>query len=75
MVRAPRDLTIPDTKVLQDYIERTDTLLKELHEALNEPAKAELRKAFADPGKAKEFNPFANAAALREPIFYGAESA
>ncbi|MGF1630204.1 MAG: YecA family protein [Kiloniellaceae bacterium] len=75
MVRALRDLTMPDTKTLESYIERTDTLLKELHEALNEPAKTELQKAFADPDRAKEFNPFANAAALREPIFYGAESA
>lgn len=75
MVRAPRDLTIPDIRTLERYIERTETLLKELHEALNEPAKTELRKVFAEPGKAKQFNPFANAAALREPIFYGAESA
>ena len=75
MVRAPRDLTIPDIKTLESFIERTETLLKELHDCLNEPAKAELRKAFADPGNPKDFNPFANAAALREPIFYGAESA
>jgi hypothetical protein len=75
MVRAPRDLTIPDGNTLKTYIERTEALLKELHDALNEPSKAELQKAFADPGKAKEFNPFAHANALREPIFYGAESA
>ncbi|MBG0811144.1 SEC-C domain-containing protein [Methylosinus sp. H3A] len=75
MVRAPRDLTTPDIKTLESYIARTETLLRELHDALNEPVKTELQKAFADPDRNNEFNPFANAAALREPIFYGAESA
>lgn len=75
MVRGPSDLTMPDMQTLEIYIKRTEALLAELHEALNEPMKAELQKAFLDPDKAKEFNPFAHAAALREPIFYGAESA
>ncbi|MBM3563900.1 MAG: hypothetical protein FJX48_12335 [Alphaproteobacteria bacterium] len=61
MVRAPRDLTIPDTKTLESYIKRTETLLRELHDALDEPAKAELKEAFAEPGKAQQFNPFAKA--------------
>jgi hypothetical protein len=73
LVRAPRDLTLPNPETLAGYIERTETLLKELHQALNEPARVEFQKALADPDK--KFNPFANAAALREPIFYGAESA
>src|SRR5258708_16822498 len=75
MVRAPRDLTMPDSKTLEDYIGRTEALLKELHHGMNAPAMAELREAFADPEKFKGFNPFARGAALREPIFYGAESA
>lgn len=45
MVQAPYDLTRPDTETLESYIERTEILLKELHDALKEPAKAELRKA------------------------------
>src|SRR5262249_24783425 len=45
----------------------------ELHDGLNEPATAELLKALAAPDTAK--GPYANAAALREPIFYSAESA
>jgi hypothetical protein len=75
MVRAPRDLTMPDGKILEGYIGRTEALLKELHHAMNAPAMAELREAFADPEKFKGFDPFARGAALREPIFYGAESA
>lgn len=75
MARAPRDLALPDSKTFADYIERTDALLRELHDALNEPTKADLRKVLADSDKTKDANPFASAAALREPIFYGAESA
>jgi hypothetical protein len=73
MLRAQRDLTCPDAKTLQQYLERTEELLKELQEALNEPAKAALTAAMADPTKST--NPFTGAALLREPIFYGAESA
>lgn len=72
-VRGPRDLTMPDQQTLEGYVESTEGLLRELHDALNEPIKGELHKAVLDPEK--EFNPFASAAALREPIFYGAESA
>lgn len=75
MVRAPFDLTLPDLKTLNGYTERTEALLAELHEALNEPAKAGLLKAFTDPDESKKFNPFASAETLREPIFYSAESA
>ncbi len=73
MLRAQRDLTLPDQKTFQQYLERTEALLKELHEALNEPAKAALTAAMADPTGST--NPFTGAALLREPIFYGAESA
>lgn len=73
MLRAPRDLTRPDEKTLQHYLERTEALLKELHEVLNEPGKAAMIAAMADPTKST--NPFTDAATLREPIFYGAESA
>ena len=45
MLRAQRDLTRPDEKTLQQYLERTEALLKELHKALDEPAKAALTAA------------------------------
>lgn len=73
MLRAQRDLARPDERTLQQYLERTEALLKELHEALNEPAKTAMAAAIADPTKST--NPFTGAALLREPIFYGAESA
>ncbi len=73
MLRAPRDLACPDQKTLEQYLKSTEALLKELHEALNEPGKAAFFSAIADPSKSA--NPFTDAAALREPIFYGAEFA
>ncbi len=75
MVRGRRDLTMPDLDTLNSYIERTEALLKELHESLNEPGKAEMLKALAAHGKGQDVNPFTSAAVMREPIFYGAESA
>lgn len=75
MLRAPRDLTIPDPKQLQEYIERTEALLKEMHHAMNAPAMEILKAAMADPTRAQGVDPFANADSMREPIFYGAESA
>jgi hypothetical protein len=73
MLRAPRDLLRPDEKTLQQYLERTEALLKELHQQLNEPGRAALTAAIADPMKSS--NPFTDAETLREPIFYAAESA
>jgi hypothetical protein len=73
MLREPRDLTLPDQKALMQYLEHAEALLKELHEALNEPGKAAVIAAMADSSKSA--NPFTGAAVLCEPIFYGAESA
>lgn len=75
MVRAPRDLALPDMQTLESYISDTETLLSELHDAFNEPAMAGLSKPMENPSEAEKFNPFASAESLREPIFYGAESA
>ena len=66
-------LALPDQKALAQYRERTEALLRELHDALNGPGKAALTAAMADPSKT--VNPFTGAAVLREPIFYGAEFA
>lgn len=66
------DWSHPGPENLQEYIDRTDVLMEELHKAIS--------KAFFDgatPEKiiSGEFDPFKSAAALREPIFYGGESA
>lgn len=66
------DFSIPSPETLQVYIDKTDELLKELHESINAPA----HKIFMDilqTGKAD--NPFTKGEFLREAIFYSAESA
>lgn len=71
VVRQPIDLVLLGPDVMQGYIERTETLLHELHHAMMKPWFA--GRDFKT-GKA-ERDPFADAAGMREPIFYGGESA
>lgn len=62
----------PGSRAVQEFIDRTEFLLKELHQALGEPFHA----AFdASIGESPRTNPFTVGAVLREPIFYGGESA
>jgi hypothetical protein len=75
MLRGPRDLNLPEPKALEAYVAQTEVLLNELHQALQQPMRAELEAAFADRATTTRVDPFAKAAAMREPIFYGAESA
>lgn len=72
MMRAPIDFTLPAPEVLSDYIEQTRTLLEELHHAII--ASSEDLFLAARDGK-EDFNPFTFGKLLREPIFYGSESA
>lgn len=72
MHRATIDFALPEPAVLSAYIEQAEALLRELHDALAAPMFLGITpEMVADPG----FNPFANAKAMREPIFYGGESA
>lgn len=66
------DYTRPEPHVEQAYVERAEALLKELHTAMSP-----LRSGRFDPAKLgdRDFNPFTQGEALREPIFYGGESA
>lgn len=72
MLKSPIDYTLPPPLVLEKYIEATEALLEELHRAMSASFWQDI-----DPTKIGEagFNPFTNGAALREPIFYGGESA
>ncbi|MGH8614455.1 MAG: prepilin peptidase, partial [Gammaproteobacteria bacterium] len=70
-VRAPVDLSLPSPHQFQTLIQQSDALLSELHEAMNQPGMEIFQSMIADPTK----NPFEAAEAMREPIFYGAESA
>jgi hypothetical protein len=72
MIKKEIDFLIPKPDILQTYIERTDSLLKEIHVAINAPA----NELFMDVIKnKKEDNPFTQGVFLREPIFYSGESA
>ena len=75
MLRAPRDLTLPEPKTFEAYIVRTEALLEELHHALRQPMLAELQTEPTDPATTENVDLFANAAVMREPIFYGGKSA
>ena len=72
MVRKPIDLSLPKPEITQAFIVRTETLLRELHDAMIRPWREGWE---VSAGKRTEVDWFANAAALREPIFYGGESA
>ncbi len=63
------DLPLPEVR--QRYIDKTDSLLKEIHQSM-----MPLEYIF-DPNKVgdQNFNPFRDGLVLREPIFYGGESA
>lgn len=72
MVQQPIDLSLPTPHELRNRIDLTETLLRELHQAMMKPW---FETWDFEAGKIPERDPFANAAAIREPIFYGGESA
>jgi SEC-C motif-containing protein len=71
MMRAPIDFTLPPQATISEYIEKSDTLLLEIHQAMMADGATALAGNIATPG----FNPFTVASALREAIFYSGESA
>jgi hypothetical protein len=71
MIRQPVDFTLPSQDAIGQYIQRTDRLMVELHKAMLVPGEKILRDNIGN----SNFNPFTVGAALREAIFYSAESA
>ena len=71
MLKSPLDLRLPEPMLLESSINRAEALLQEIHTALN----LLMLSKFTPDEIAAGHNPFANASALREPIFYGGESA
>lgn len=66
------DWKLPNPETIYHYITRTESLLEELHETLNAPMyEIIIRAAKGDRGE----DPFSSGAVLREPVFYGSESA
>lgn len=72
LIKNEIDYTLPPPATLGEYVEKSDALLQELHHAMSATIFASLDPTkIADPN----FNPFNSGEALREPIFYGGESA
>jgi hypothetical protein len=71
MARVPLDLSLPSQEQIASLIQRSEALLKELHETMAAPIAKVFEAALSDPS----IDPFATAEAMREPIFYSAESA
>jgi hypothetical protein len=72
MVKKPLELAQQPTGVIEGYVKRTDALMRELHDSMPYPIFASMFeevKTGAPPP-----NPW-HGAGMREPIFYGTESA
>lgn len=72
LARGPIDSTLPDTATIQEYVDHTDRLMAELHESMAAPMVGAMIGA-ARNGESGDA--VWNGAAMREPIFYGGESA
>jgi SEC-C motif/Nuclease-related domain len=72
MVKQPIDYSLPNPEIMQQYIDQTDELLKELHQfiAAHGWQVQDWKKIAAEGG-----NPFQKGEAMREPIFYSGEGA
>lgn len=73
MLKETVDFGLPEMDVLGDMIEKTELLLEELHQAMNLPMRAWVSN-LSEPEQS-DVNPFMTGSFLREPIFYGGESA
>lgn len=66
------DITLPSPQKLQEYIEKTESILLGIHHAMMAPT---MESFTAQKMSVEDFNPFKSGSALREPIFYGGEGA
>jgi hypothetical protein len=74
LVRSPIDFTIPSQDELTRMVERSDALLAEIHLSMSTPLWKSFRDSMAS-GQDLEVDFMSSGAALRETIFYSAESA
>lgn len=72
MVKSPLNLSLQPADVVEGYVQRTDVLMKELHDAISYPMFAAMFEAIK--GGTKPPYPW-RGTGMREPIFYGTESA
>lgn len=73
MLKAPIDWTLPSQDVLGEYLAASDRLLQELHDAMS--GAFSLAEALVALERGEQVNPFDSGDAMREPIYYAAESA
>lgn len=66
------DFSLPEPRLLNEYLEKTEKLLLELHHSMMKPV---YESFIVDGGKLSEIDPTSKGAALRENIFYGGEAA
>ena len=71
LIKAPIDYSLPKPRVIQGFLDKTKELLEELHWSMMGPMIA----SFSTPRDGTPSSPFGQGAVLREPIFYGGESA
>lgn len=71
-LRGAIDYTQPAHEVVQRYVNESEALLEELHAAMNRPITDSIGNWSAEKDDVK---PLSSGVALREPIFYGGESA
>jgi hypothetical protein len=66
------NIDLPSPEVIQRYIDKTNSLLEEIHRSMMPPM-----EYIFDPNKVgdQNFNPFRDGIVLREAIFYSGESA
>ncbi|MBT9514892.1 MAG: SEC-C domain-containing protein [Acidovorax sp.] len=72
MAKSALDLAPQKPEVIQDYVKRTDALMEELHNAMSYPTFAAMFETAKFGGAPP--NPW-HGPGMREPIFYGTESA
>lgn len=75
MAKGDIDLGIPDPSILQNYLDQSEALLHEMHMSLQKPWMVAFEAMMRNPSNANSIDPFSSADGLREPIFYGGESA
>ncbi|MBB4133366.1 hypothetical protein [Xanthomonas sp. 3075] len=73
MLKTPIDWSVPSNERLSEYVEASDRLLQELHDALS--SAFDLGEMFGALERGETHNPFDSGEVMREPIFYAAESA
>ena len=74
LIKNDINIELPPPPVLQEYIDKTEALLEEIHQSMTAAFKT--RSNFEpENGANEDVNPFTTGIVLREPIFYGGESA